>query len=168
MQGGGFCEKIWIVIIALLSIVFLNVCEDPNLISTKWDGHTHRYATGDNLDETIPGIVCGNTGVHLHYMANGYNKAISNGYYIGPDEKAMFADSYDVEFLLKLNYQDPVCTCPIEGYYQVDNSPKKYEFNISEAFASYDGKQVSLTRDQVEILKKAVDEAYAPWVNPEK
>ena len=55
MQGGGFCEKIWIVIIALLSIVFLNVCEDPNLISTKWDGHTHRYATGDNLDETIPG-----------------------------------------------------------------------------------------------------------------
>jgi len=161
-------KKIWIVIIALLSVVFLTACEDPNLISTKWDGHTHRYATGDNLDETIPGIVCGNTGVHLHYMANGYNKAISNGYYIGPDEKAMFADSYDVEFLLKLNYQDPVCTCPIEGYYQVDNSPKKYEFNISEAFASYDGKQVSLTRDQVEILKKAVDEAYAPWVNPEK
>lgn len=116
--------------------------------------HKHDLmAAADNIVEHEPVVYCGNTMTTVSYKP-------MTADCIGWEET--FDGSLSVEltdFLRFLDYSGDICRCLPE--YTVDTEfGTGYGINLEDGYARHEGKQVSLTQEQVTRLKEIMNEIH--------
>lgn len=141
-----------------------NVANDPNSITElaaaltagekkeliDEDGFEHKLSEGDNSSDNELCATCGNT-----------QTTISRNTRMGgePAESSfMYEDSVALtNLLLKLDYSGDVCKCLPEYYVKTEFSQDRYEVSLSEGYVRFNGGQVSLTAEQLELIHGIID-----------
>ena len=116
----------------------------PSTAPTTLD-HTHAAAAGNVLPHESVGY-CGNT-------VTGIRAADWEASFWGSDSVTLS------DLLLWLDYSDDPCSCASEYTVTTEFSEAPYEVNLTEGFARHEGKQVSLTDEQVETASAILDRA---------
>lgn len=115
------------------------------------DGFKHTLFEGDNTVEHGPVGYCGNT-----------QTTISRNTQMGgkPWKKTfMYDDSVALtDLLLYLDYSGGVCECLPEYNVKTEfiSEGEVYGVNLTKGFARYDGGQVSLTEEQVKLIRDII------------
>ena len=107
--------------------------------------HTHPAAADNVLPHEQTGY-CGNTVTKIR----------------AGDAEASFWGSDSValtDLLLWLDYRDDACSCPAEYTVTTELSETPYELNLTAGFARHDGRQVSLTDEQIGTIAAILDRA---------
>lgn len=129
--------------------------ETPEEIS----GEIHAPNEGDNVIPHEPNYYCGNTITTVRYTGG------VGGPAEGTEEwEHSFWGSPSVELsdlLLFLDYSGDICRCLPEYEVVTEFSDTPYGVNLTDAYARHDGKQVSLTEEQVSLIQGIVDEIAA-------
>lgn len=111
--------------------------------------HSHSPADSGNIVPHEPGGYCGNTVTKVSYDPMGGEEGWERSFW--GDRSVALTD-----LLMYLDYSEGVCRCRPE--YTVDTEfGEGYGINLSEAYARYEGKQVSLTDRQVEEIREILD-----------
>lgn len=110
-------------------------------VESDSDTHTHVLSEGGNIIEHTPGGYCGNTTTEIS-QADGKQLAS----FWGGDSVAL------TDLLLFLDYSGDICKCLPE--YIVDTEfGKGYGIDLSKGYVRYDGGQVALTSEQIELIQ---------------
>lgn len=114
------------------------------------DGFEHTLFEGDNTVEHGFVGYCGNT-----------QTTISRNTRMGGEPAGktfMYDDSVALtDLLLYLDYSGQVCKCLPEYFVKTEFGEEEYEISLSEGYARYNGRQVSLTAEQLELIQGIVD-----------
>jgi len=114
------------------------------------DGETgHALFQGDNIIPHEPGRYCGNTVTVLRYT-DAEGEKVEKSFWGSPSVAL-------TDLLLYLDYQEGVCRCMPEYEVETEFSDIPYGINLTSAYVRHDGKQVSLTQEQVEQIQEILD-----------
>lgn len=114
------------------------------------DGFEHALFEGDNTSDNDLRATCGNTITKI-------SREIRTG---GEPRECSFWGSDSValtNLLLELEYSGDVCKCLPEYYVKTEFGEEEYGISLSEGYARYDGGQVSLTAEQIELIHGIID-----------
>lgn len=114
------------------------------------DGFEHTLCEGGNTVEHGFAGYCGNTQTTLRRNTQMGGEPAGKTF--------MYDDSVALtDLLLYLDYSGQVCKCLPEYYVKTEFGEKEYEISLSEGYARYNGGQVSLTAEQLELIRGIVD-----------
>ena len=113
--------------------------------------HIHQLAEGDNILEHDPVGYCGNTITTVSYTPFGQKEKEAWETSFWGDKSVALTD-----LLLHLDYSESICRCKPE--YTVDTEfGKSYGISLTEGYARYEDAQVSLTAEQLELVREILD-----------
>lgn len=135
-----------------LSLLMLTLCacgvsaKDVSIEpSDGSDNDVHVYYGGNNIVEHEIFGYCGNT---ITTVSKTDGESVS---FWGSNSVAL------TDLLLYLDYSEDICDCKTE--YRVDTEfGEGYEINLTNAFVRYEGKQVSLTKEQADEVREILDD----------
>lgn len=111
----------------------------------------HIPSQGDNvIDHEIAGY-CGNTITTVRYIGGGAGEEWEKSFWDGPSVEL-------TDLLRYLDYSGDICRCLPEYEVKTEFSDSLYGINLTSAYARRDGKQVSLTEEQVELIRGIIDQ----------
>ena len=110
--------------------------------------HIHTLHEGDNILEHDPVGYCGNTITTVSYTPFGQKEKEAWETSFWGDKSVALTD-----LLLHLDYSEGICRCKPE--YTVDTEfGKSYGLNLTDGYARYEDAQVSLTAEQLEMVRE--------------
>lgn len=110
--------------------------------------HIHTLHEGDNILEHDPVGYCGNTITTVSYTPFGQKEEEAWETSFWGDKSVALTD-----LLLHLDYSEGICRCKPE--YTVDTEfGKSYGLNLTDGYARYEDTQVSLTAEQLELVRE--------------
>ena len=113
--------------------------------------HIHTLHEGDNILEYDPVGYCGNTITTVSYTPFGQKEKEAWETSFWGDKSVTLTD-----LLLHLDYSEGICRCKPE--YTVDTEfGKSYGISLTEGYARYEDAQVSLTAEQLELVREILD-----------
>lgn len=122
----------------------LTAGEDNTVIDE--DGFKHTHFEGENTVEHDPDGYCGNTQTTITRNTQMGGKPAETTF--------MYEDSVALTDLLRwLDYSGEACKCLPEYYVKTEFSQERYEVNLSEGYARHNGGQVSLTAEQLNLIR---------------
>lgn len=110
------------------------------------DGFEHKLFEGDNIVEHDFVGYCGNTQTTVR----------RNTQTDGETAKKTFMSSDSValtDLLWRLDYSGYICKCAPEYFVKTEFGEEEYEISLSKGYARYNGGQVSLTGEQIELIR---------------
>lgn len=111
--------------------------------------HSHLLSEGENTVEHEAVGYCGNTMTTVFYKAGAEGEAWE-AYFGGNDSVAL------TDLLRYLDYSGDVCRCQPE-YYVDTEFGTNYGINLTEGYVRHDGGQVSLTEEQLDLIREIFD-----------
>lgn len=110
--------------------------------------HIHTLHEGDNILEHAPVGYCGNTITTVSYTPFGQKEKEAWETSFWGDKSVALTD-----LLLHLDYSEGICRCKPE--YTVETEfGKSYGLNLTDGYARYEDTQVSLTAEQLEMVRE--------------
>lgn len=122
----------------------------PESGSQPEEDHSHQPAQADNIVPHEQMLYCGNT----------VTTVSQNGRLVeDPPEVSFWGDDSIAltDLLIHLNYSGDICRCLPEYEVTTEFSEESYGVNLSEGYARYNGGQVTLTEEQVELIRDILD-----------
>lgn len=115
------------------------------------DGFEHLLFEGDNTVEHEFFGYCGNTITKISRETGMDGKPLETSFW-GGDSVAL------TDLLRYLDYGEDVCECLPEYNIKTEfGNSGGYGVSLTKGFARYDGKQVSLTEEQIELIRDIID-----------
>lgn len=143
-------KRICICLLLALGAAVLAACAAqrgaPTASEAPTPDHTHAPASADNVLPHDPAGYCGNTITKIK----------------AADWEASFwgSDSVALTDLLRwLDYSEDACSCAAEYTVTTELSEEPYELSLTEGLARREGRQVTLTDEQVETVRAILDRA---------
>ena len=118
----------------------------PDASGTPAADHAHTQTDADNILPHEEGGYCGNT-------VTAVQAADWEASFWGDDSVAL------TDLLRWLDYSEDVCRCPSEYTVTTEFSETPYEVNLTEGFVRHEGKQVTLTDEQIESVRAILERA---------
>lgn len=114
------------------------------------DGFEHALFEGDNTVEHGFAGYCGNTQTTVRRNTQTGGEPAGSTF--------MYEDSIALTDLLRyLDYSGAVCKCLPEYYVKTEFSSKQYEVSLSGGYVRYDGGQIPLTAEQLELVRGIIN-----------
>ena len=120
--------------------------DDPTLQTVCEPDHAHTQTDADNILPHEEIGYCGNT-------VTAVNAANWEASFWGSDSVAL------TDLLRWLDYSEDLCRCPSEYTVTTEFSETPYEVNLTQGFARHEGKQVTLTDEQIETVRAILERA---------
>lgn len=139
-------KRIFFCLLLVLGAAMLSACEAPAASEAPTPDHTHASASAENVLPHDAAGYCGNMITEVK----------------ASDWEASFwgSDSVALSDLLRwLDYREDVCSCAAEYTVTTELSEDPYGLNLTEGLARHEGKQVSLTEEQLEALQAILSRA---------
>lgn len=143
-----------LLLLGILSI--LSACGSPynsdGSVSVSAPEHSHALPVENNVVEHDPVGYCGNTITTVRCVQFGGQEENWERSFWGSTSVGL------TDFLRWLDYDDGVCRCLPEYYVKTEFSASEYGINLSEGYVRFAGKQVQLTKEQLDYLKQTLGE----------